>query len=158
MPPCIEATAVAPSESAFDVLLRFASCLNKERYRTAAGLLHLGTALQRYDVQRIRDTTKHAAFKAWTKKVFMFYPDATHEKVMKEVKRLYRNAAARAPICEHMQSMDPPAYTPKYMIKYGAPTKKFPNDEAIEMPPPPEGFEAPAAWTTAKARVGCSGE
>jgi len=154
--PCIEATAVTPSESAFDVLLRSASCTNKEKYEAAARLLQVGNAFQHYDVQRIRDTTQHDAFKEWMGKTFRFYPQDERKAVLREMRRLAQSAEARAPICEHLRSMGPPTYTPKYMIKYGRRLKDVPDEENIEMPPPPEDFEASSAWAAARAYVSCS--
>lgn len=156
MPPCIEATAVKPSESAFDVLLRSASCTNEEKYEAAARLLQVGNAFQHYDVQRIRDTTQHVAFKAWMGKTFRFYSRTERKTVLREMRRLAQNAEARAPICEHLRSMGPPTYTPKYMIKYGKRLKDVPAEANIEMPPLPPDFEASAAWTAARAYVSCS--
>jgi hypothetical protein len=96
-----------------------AACIKDKDASSAVVLVALGSAYASYDSQRVSDRTAHSAGNALQRAAMDTLSGEQKQQFGLEIVSFMRDQGKQLALCQDLQRIGPPTYTPTYMIQHG---------------------------------------
>lgn len=147
---CIGYREVTNLHSPPDLVAGANKCVEDNNYQGAAELLMIAGSFAFYDAQRVNDHTAHGVWHTLLAKSLGALPQSQKVELFANLDALSRSSEETDRMCSHLAAIDPPAYSPDYMLNQGLNARYASITEALK-----KDFEATNNWKAAREYVKC---
>jgi hypothetical protein len=141
---CVGMEKLSNKQNPADIFVGINECLSKKDYEKASYLFFAALAYGKYDTLRVKDKSAHQAISVLRMNSFSQLSKAEVAELQKSFGGLMNDQSQKKKLCDGLQALGAPDYSPKYMMLHGMSAFTGKGGGLIE------GVDSTEAWNSVK--------
>jgi hypothetical protein len=116
---CVGMEKLTNKQNPADIFVGINECLSKKDYEKASYLFFAALAYGKYDTLRVKDKSAHQAISVLRMNSFSQLSEIEVTELQKSFGALMNDESQKKKLCDGLQTLGIPDYSPKYMMQHG---------------------------------------